>query len=424
MPNQSSLFEWQNFCKIDASGLLMKNFKFIDLFCGIGGFHLALEKLGGKCVFACDIDETCRKVYAANFKMQPASDITLVKETDVPKHDVLCAGFPCQAFSKAGARKGFEDTRGTLFFHIARIISHHKPKYLILENVRNLVSHDNGDTWKTIAKTLDSLGYVFQNPPVIFSPHLIGIPQFRERVIILAQRKDLPYNDGLYFSEDMLGAVKCDAESILHKKTEKVNLVPYKLSKEETLIIDVWNDFIKGIKGPLPGFPVWADEFKGKYNYAHLPEWKQNFLKKNRKLYADNREFIDKWLEDNNNLEDLAPSRRKFEWQAQDSKRDLWKLIIQLRPSGVRVKKPTYFPSLVAITQTSIIGSQKRNLTPREVARLQSIPDSFKFPVDDSDIYRQMGNCVNVDVIAFFASRLLGVSHPDYDRLTKTAACC
>lgn len=425
MLTQGLLFANSKFCRIDEEVNRMKKFKFIDLFCGIGGFHLALEKLGGECVFACDIDASCRKVYSANFKIKPAEDITLVdEEKGVPPHDILCAGFPCQAFSKAGARKGFEDTRGTLFFHIARIINHHKPKYLMLENVRNLVSHDEGNTWRTIAKNLKELGYVFQDPPIIFSPHLIGVPQFRERVIILAQRKELPYNAGGFFSPDELEPAECDITSILHKKSEKVNLAPYKLSKEETLIVNVWNDFIKGIKGPLPGFPVWADEFRGHYNYSHLPGWKQNFLKKNRELYENNKEFIDKWLKENNNLEDLAPSRRKFEWQAQGSKRNLWDLIIQFRPSGVRVKKPTYFPSLVAITQTSIVGPEKRILTPREVARLQSIHDSFKFPVPDKDIYRQMGNCVNVDVIRFFASRLLNIPYGRYSKLVKEEVAC
>lgn len=393
-----------------------KKFKFIDLFCGIGGFHLALEELGGKCVLACDIDESCRKVYKDNFKLEPVEDITKLNESDVPPHDVLCAGFPCQAFSKAGARRGFEDTRGTLFFHVARIIKKHKPKFLILENVRNLVSHDNGNTWKTIAKTLSDLGYVFQDPPIIFSPHLIGVPQFRERVVILAQRKDLPDNEGIYFSKDMLKPAKCDITTVLHRKNEGIDLSQYHLSKEEILVIEVWNDFIKGIEGALPGFPIWADEFKGEYDHSGLPGWKRNFLRKNREFYRQNKLFIDRWLRENNNLDDLAPSRRKFEWQAQDSGRDLWKLIIQFRPSGVRVKRPTYFPGLVAITQTSIVGPERRRLTPREVARLQSIRDSFRFPVNERDVYRQMGNCVNVNVIRFFAARLLNIHRPEFDK--------
>ena len=168
-----------------------ERFTYIDLFCGIGGFHQAMSHFGGKCVFACDIDEDCRKVYEENYGLKPHGDITQIDEKDIPEHDVLCAGFPCQSFSKAGHRLGFEDkTRGTLFFDIARIVSFHKPKFIILENVKNLASHDKGKTWETIRETLTSLGYVVNQEPTIFSPHYMGIPQHRERVYILCVRKD------------------------------------------------------------------------------------------------------------------------------------------------------------------------------------------------------------------------------------------
>ena len=135
-------------------------FKFIDLFCGIGGFHQAMNSLGGECVFASDIDEDCRKTYKANYGITPAGDITKIDAASIPTHDVLCGGFPCQAFSKAGNRLGFDDpTKGTLFFDICRIIEYHHPKYVLLENVRNLASHDHGNTWKIIHDKLDNLGY-------------------------------------------------------------------------------------------------------------------------------------------------------------------------------------------------------------------------------------------------------------------------
>ena len=117
----------------------MESFKFIDLFCGIGGFHQAMKSLGGVCVFASDIDEDCRKTYEANYGIAPVGDITKIDAADIPAHDVLCGGFPCQAFSKAGNRLGFDDpTKGTLFFDICRILEYHHPKYALLENVRNL----------------------------------------------------------------------------------------------------------------------------------------------------------------------------------------------------------------------------------------------------------------------------------------------
>ena len=166
-------------------------FKFIDLFAGIGGFHLALEKLGGECVFASEIDSKAQDVYEDNFNLRPKGDITKIDEKDIPAHDVLCAGFPCQPFSHAGFQKGMSETRGTLFFDIMRIVKHHKPKYLILENVLNLVKHDEGNTWRVISENLKSEGYIIPKEPIIISPHQLGIPQHRKRVVILAQRKDL-----------------------------------------------------------------------------------------------------------------------------------------------------------------------------------------------------------------------------------------
>ena len=163
-----------------------KEFKFIDLFAGIGGFHQAMEQLGGKCVFASEIDKYAIETYNKNYGINADCNIREVNEKDIPKHEVLCAGFPCQAFSKAGKQLGFKDeTKGTLFFEIERILKYHKTKYIILENVRNLVSHDSGNTWKTIYKHLKDIGYRLTPKPIILSPHQLGVPQLRERVVIL-----------------------------------------------------------------------------------------------------------------------------------------------------------------------------------------------------------------------------------------------
>jgi DNA (cytosine-5)-methyltransferase 1 len=382
-----------------------KKFTFIDLFCGIGGFHLALESLGGECVFASDIDDDCKIVYNDNFGITPEGDIsTNETKTKIPSHDVLCAGFPCQSFSKAGYRRGFQDTRGTLFNDIVEIIKTHMPKYLMLENVRNLTSHDNGKTWKVISEKLQNLGYIFQDPPTVISPHQLGIPQFRQRVVIIAQRKDLPENENLYI-RDKLPVINTSIDDILIENlptSEK-----YELNKEEIYIIDIWNKFIRGIKGKKPSFPVWADEFRETYNYEKLPKWKQKYIQKNRDLYLSNKAFIDSWFKEHQNLEELPPSRRKFEWQAGNSKPNLWDLVLQMRPSGLRVKRANYFPALVAMNQTSIIGKYKRKLSPQEAKRLQSFPDTFLFNVDDKIAYKQLGNSVNIDVITFMAARLL-----------------
>ena len=131
------------------------NMKFIDLCCGIGGFHQALTNMGMECVLASDIDEDCRTNYELNYKIKPEGDLTKINVETIPPFDVLCAGFPCQPFSKAGQQQGFDDTRGNIFFDICKIIKHHNPKYIILENVRNLSTHDDKNTWKTIRSKIN-----------------------------------------------------------------------------------------------------------------------------------------------------------------------------------------------------------------------------------------------------------------------------
>ena len=167
--------------------------KFIDLFCGIGGFHQALSSLGHTCVFACDIDQKCREAYKHNYKLAPHGDITNISIPNIPAFDILCAGFPCQPFSKAGQQLGFKDKsgRGNLFFHICNIVQHHKPKYMILENVKNLKSHDNGNTWQTIKHNINQLGYHTYNEPVVLNTLYFNVPQSRERVIIYSKQKAL-----------------------------------------------------------------------------------------------------------------------------------------------------------------------------------------------------------------------------------------
>lgn len=162
---------------------------FIDLFCGLGGFRIALESQGMNCVFSCDIDQPVREVYYQNFKEHPSGDITKVNPKTIPDFDVLCAGFPCQPFSLAGKRLGFEDTRGTLFFEVARIAKEKQPKFLLLENVAGLANHDKGNTLEVIKNTINSIGYVFYYE--IINAYDYGIPQNRKRWYGVAIRKDV-----------------------------------------------------------------------------------------------------------------------------------------------------------------------------------------------------------------------------------------
>lgn len=169
----------------------LKRYDFIDLFCGIGGFHLALSSFGANCVFASDIDKEACKVYEANFGLKPHGDITKIDAKTIPKHDILCAVFPCQPFSISGNQQGFDDEqgRGKLFFDIVRIAKYHKPKVLLLENVKNFEKHDGGKTINKVKKELNDIGYtVFYD---ILCASNFEVPQQRKRIYIVAFRKDL-----------------------------------------------------------------------------------------------------------------------------------------------------------------------------------------------------------------------------------------
>ena len=162
-------------------------FTFIDLFAGIGGMRIAFEKVGGECVFSSEWDKFAQQTYAANFGDTPHGDITQVELTEVPRHDILIGGFPCQPFSHAGLKRGFEDTRGTLFFDVARIIDHRKPSMVLLENVKGFTTHDKGRTMAVVKETLEELGYnVFHK---VLNAKDFGLPQNRERVFIVAINK-------------------------------------------------------------------------------------------------------------------------------------------------------------------------------------------------------------------------------------------
>lgn len=383
----------------------MQSIKFIDLFAGIGGFHQALTELGGECVFASEIDKACIDVYAENYGIDAANDITQVEAGDIPPHDVLCAGFPCQAFSKAGGQRGFHETRGTLFFDIERILRHHKTKYIVLENVRNLVSHDKGNTWVVIQDNLKALGYRLTEEPLIVSPHEFGIPQLRERVYILGVR-DPEHVDEPLDIHLVDRRTKKDSTSVFDI-VEDGNTEGFGISEYEEQVLEAWDEFYKGVDLKTIGFPVWAEEFGSRRAIGQLPEWKRQFIQKNRSLYSRNKDFIDAWLLQHNNLRDFAPTHRKFEWQAGDTIGSLWDGLIQLRPSGVRVKRPTAMPALVAMVQIPILGKYRRRLTPREAARLQSFSEEFKLHANAHSAYKQLGNSVNVEVVRQLTEHLL-----------------
>lgn len=393
------------------------SFRFIDLFSGIGGFHQAMKQLGGECVLASEIDEFCNKLYKTNYGI--SSDVNvrdLDEKMDVPEHDVLCAGFPCQAFSKAGKQVGMKDeTRGTLFFEIERILREKHTPYIVLENVRNLVSHDNHNTWRIIHNVLVECGYRLTEKPLILSPHQFGIPQLRERVIILGKYD--PENVDVPLEIELDATVKKTECSIYDILTDGKVDDKYYISEYETMVLTAWDEFYKNINRKTIGFPIWADYFRCGQIPEEYPAWKKEFVSKNMELYKENKVFIDSWFEKYNDLKDFIPTHHKMEWQAGETIKSVWEGVIQMRPSGIRIKTPTCFPALVAMVQIPIIGKYRRRLTVEEAGKLQSFPNPvrdeelmdenhFLCDLNDQQAYKQFGNSVNVEVIRRCAEAL------------------
>lgn len=214
----------------------MKNYTFIDLFCGIGGFRIGMEKAGFKCAFSAEIQPHACLMYEANFGENPLCDITKLDPNTIPNFDIMCAGFPCQAFSKAGRQKGFEDTRGTLFFDLCRIISVKRPKILVLENVKNLLSHDSGKTFQTIKSHLEELNYIISYK--VLNANNFNVPQSRERTIIIGVEKNfseqtfdfswLDYNSENFklCASNYVCSQFLNIESVLEKEKDFIYLEP------------------------------------------------------------------------------------------------------------------------------------------------------------------------------------------------------
>lgn len=434
-------------------------FTFSDLFAGIGGFHAALHAAGGRWAFASEIDEDARRVYDHNWlrplreseaplpegveRFELSGDIVGLTDpvVTVPKADVLAAGFPCQPFSKSGFQRGMDETRGTLFWNIARILADEeiRPSVVLLENVRNLAGPRHVDTFETIVTTLRQLGYRTASRPAVFSPHLLprelgGRPQVRERVFILAHyvgaesaQDPTNFDDPIVSPKllevdwrkeqwDLARDLPLDPDELVRQRHGDI----YDLEGSELKWVLEWDRLLTAVAARLspderlPGFPIWLQHFgdfrtidgaeryirKQERRLGALPAWKRSHLLKNGEWFERFADVIEpRWQV----ISGFPASRQKFEWQA-GPHRPLSETIMHFRPSGIRCKRPDYVPALVAITQTSILGDRRR-LTPRETARLQGLPDTFEFKrtyndeavvQKDSASYKQMGNGVNV----------------------------
>jgi len=313
-----------------------EKFTFIDLFAGVGGFRIAMQNLGGKCVFTSEWDKAAQVTYKANFGEVPFGDITSeeTKKYIPQKFDVLCAGFPCQAFSIAGKRGGFEDIRGTLFFDVAEIIRRHKPKAIFLENVKGLVNHDKGKTLSTILNVLrNDLGYYVPEPQIMNAKNF-GVPQNRERIYIVGFRKDTKVNDFEY--------PKPINKKVSFKDVKEKKVVPTKYYLSTQYLTTLYNHKARhASKGNGFGFEIIPDA--GIANAIVV-----GGMGRERNLVLDHR------------IKDFNPQT---------------KIKGEVNREGIR------------------------KMTPREWARLQGFPDMYLIPVADASAYKQFGNSVAVPAI-------------------------
>ena len=325
---------------------LQPKFTFIDLFAGIGGFRVAMQSLGGKCVFTSEWDEKSQLTYKANFGDAPFGDITqeITKQYIPNNFDLLCAGFPCQAFSIAGKRGGFEDTRGTLFFEVAEIIRRKKPKAIFLENVKGLTNHNQGKTLATILNVLrEDLGYFVPEPQVLNAKNF-GVPQNRERIFIVGFRKDLSIADFQY------PAPINKKVSFIDVREEKTVPSKYYLSNQYLNTLVKHKERHES-KGNGFGYEVIKDD--GIANAIVC-----GGMGRERNLIVDHR------------LIDYTPTTN---------------IKGEINRQGIR------------------------KMTPREWARLQGYPDNFIIPVADASAYKQFGNSVAVPAIKATAKEIIKI---------------
>ncbi len=405
---------------------------YIDLFCGIGGFHQGMDRVANErnfhaeCIFAADNNKAVSNIYKLNYGIDCLYDLKSNQTHKIIDERIgnkklmfLFGGFPCQPFSKAGLQEGFNNQmKGTLFFEIKKIIHRHKPIFVLLENVRNLKGHDNGNTWNLIKKSLEYEGYFVDD--VILSPNNIkSIPALRERFFILAYNRDI---------------IKIDENKMqIKKKYKTINTSIYPNGLKERGLnkkyfipgsdsdledfnirtIEMWNDLHRMLKmnGKKLISPLWPHYFSKNIDLSDVPEWKIKIINRNQQFYSECKDIYDKWYKKHQkHFESLCLSDRKFEWNVGDDIDDIWEGLIQFRPSGVRVKRPDYIPTLVTLNQTPIIGTEKRYLRYEEMAKLYGFKGLKFGDQSPSESRKQLGNTVSVDVIEYLINHMLNVS--------------
>lgn len=341
------------------------NYRFIDLFAGVGGFHLAFEKWGNKCVFASEIEPHCQIVYEKNFGMKPAGDITKIDAADIPDFDILCAGFPCQPFSYAGRLEGFEDkTRGTLFFDILRILKEKKPKMFLLENVKGLKSHKKGETLNTIISCLEEVGYTVYW--TVLNSHDFGVPQKRERWYCVGFDKDIPF-----------AFPKGD-----NNKTTLRDIVDIDLDDPKLRLSDFEMDRIK--------------------HHFESPE---------ERVQHDNSKY--------------APNTKKGKYGVYSYLKPDNTLRFHIGDAAKTQIQEAYYCSLDSVAPAIIVAREPklwdlgRRLSVDECRKLQGFPDDFILDESEIQAKKQMGNSIAVPVVEAIAKSMLE-AYSSAEEETKT----
>lgn len=449
--------------------------RFVDLFAGLGGFHLALSRLGHECVFASEIKPKLQKLYRQNFPgVHIEGDITKVDVRSIPQHDILCGGFPCQPFSFSGKKQGFEDEqgRGNLFDEICRVLSYHHPKYIFLENVSALPGHDGGRTWSIIKQKLKHLGYDIDGR--VFSPHEFGVPQHRPRFYIVGMLRDENGRSGMrkfHFPQPDEKLV-CDVRTLVDP-LDNDGLQPVRRALHP--VFDAWQEFVYNVTerdGYMPSHCIFTMEFGADYEFEDTPpafqtverlrgrrgeygkvlqgdtieelveglpfymqkmkyedtypEFKKVLIRQNRALYERHKDWIDPWMK---KIMEYPRTQRMLEWSTNQD----WNFknhVIQLRPSGIRVRSLNYVPTITLCTTSTPIlpwvgyppngAVDKKNrpyvpddfrwgryISHSEAAKLQSMQELEYTGLSRLQKFQALGNAVNVDVVELIARKLI-----------------
>lgn len=420
-------------------------YKFIDLFAGLGGFHVGLKRLNLECVFASEIEDDLRNLYKRNHNIYPLGDIKEISSSQIPKHDIGCAGFPCVSYSVAGSKLGHKCPQwGNLIDHALDLMIAAKSRLIFLENVDNLIRMNNGQEIRRILSKLEGNGY--QADYRVFSPHEFGIPQHRKRVYIVASQNGLRKFNWPTPAKDIFSIKK---NYLNYKKKDNVR----ELELPKQAVLDMWQCLVKHFSPTEAGLSgtIFAAEYGSTYPYdinismesiknmrqykgafgsdlsdcrtrkqllaklppyvanttGVLPKWKQTGIKYSRMIFNKySKKLPHNWGAD---MSKQHNSWQRLEWRGDRKIFDIWNNIIQFRPSGIRIFRRERFPCFVAVhnTQTPLIGWQKRYINSSEALVLQGINKLWYNASSESRMMRAVGNAVNAHVVYCIGRNLI-----------------